>query len=107
MKFFLCVLGMVMIVEGLPYFAAPEKMKYWVQKVVATPDSALRRLGLAKGFVEVVAGPLVRSSYRAERALEGNNAGRCIGGDPECSKISYGWVFVLRPHLCCRKLSSV
>ncbi len=46
MKFFLCVLGMVMIVEGLPYFAAPEKMKYWVQKVVATPDSALRRLGL-------------------------------------------------------------
>ena len=46
MKFFLCVLGMVMIVEGLPYFAAPEKMKYWVQKVVATPDSSLRRLGL-------------------------------------------------------------
>ncbi len=46
MKFFLCVLGMVMIVEGLPYFAAPEKMKYWVQKVVATPDSVLRRLGL-------------------------------------------------------------
>jgi len=39
-------LGMVMIVEGLPYFAAPEKMKYWVQKVVATPDSTLRRLGL-------------------------------------------------------------
>lgn len=34
-----------------------------------------RRLGLARGFVEVVAGPLVRSSYRAERALEGNNAG--------------------------------
>jgi uncharacterized protein YjeT (DUF2065 family) len=46
MEFFLCVLGMVMIVEGLPYFAAPEKMKYWVQKVVATPDSSLRRLGL-------------------------------------------------------------
>ncbi|MBW2440179.1 MAG: DUF2065 domain-containing protein [Deltaproteobacteria bacterium] len=46
MKFFLCVLGMVMIVEGLPYFAAPAKMKYWVQKVVATPDSSLRRLGL-------------------------------------------------------------
>ena len=46
MKFFLCVMGMVMIVEGLPYFAAPEKMKHWVQKVVATPDSSLRRLGL-------------------------------------------------------------
>jgi len=41
------------------------------------PDrfAAYRQLGLEKGFVEVVAGPLVRSSYRAERALEGNNAG--------------------------------
>jgi uncharacterized protein YjeT (DUF2065 family) len=46
MKFFLCVVGMVMIVEGLPYFAFPEKMKIWVQKLVATPDSSLRRLGL-------------------------------------------------------------
>ncbi len=34
-----------------------------------------REEGLAAGFVEVVAGPLVRSSYRAERALMGNNAG--------------------------------
>jgi lipoic acid synthetase len=34
-----------------------------------------RELGLARGFVEVVSGPLVRSSYRAERALEGNNVG--------------------------------
>jgi len=46
MKFFLCVLGMVMIVEGLPYFAAPEKMKYWIQKIAATPDGSLRRFGL-------------------------------------------------------------
>jgi uncharacterized protein YjeT (DUF2065 family) len=46
MKYFLCVLGMVMIIEGLPYFAFPEKMKAWVQKVVATPDNSLRRLGL-------------------------------------------------------------
>ncbi len=34
-----------------------------------------REIGLEKGFVEVVSGPLVRSSYRAERALEKNNAG--------------------------------
>jgi lipoic acid synthetase len=34
-----------------------------------------RRLGLDMGFREIVAGPFVRSSYRAERALEGNNAG--------------------------------
>lgn len=34
-----------------------------------------RRWGLDMGFREVVAGPFIRSSYRAERALEGNNAG--------------------------------
>lgn len=34
-----------------------------------------RKWGLELGFKEVVAGPFVRSSYRAERALEGNNAG--------------------------------
>ncbi len=34
-----------------------------------------REWALTKGFVECVSGPLVRSSYRAERALERNNAG--------------------------------
>ncbi|MCK4469556.1 MAG: DUF2065 domain-containing protein [Desulfobacterales bacterium] len=52
MEFFLCVIGMVMIVEGLPYFAFPEKMKFWVQKVLEMPDSALRKFG----FVLMVAG---------------------------------------------------
>ena len=42
-----------------------------------TPEEfqALRARALARGFLECVAGPLVRSSYRAERALERNNAG--------------------------------
>lgn len=34
-----------------------------------------REWALAKGFLECVSGPLVRSSYRAERALDRNNAG--------------------------------
>ena len=34
-----------------------------------------RDWGLARGFRECVAGPLVRSSYRAERVLAGNNVG--------------------------------
>ncbi len=37
--------------------------------------SAYRRQALELGFRECVAGPLVRSSYRAERALEQNNCG--------------------------------
>ena len=46
MEFFLCVIGMVMIVEGLPYFAFPNKMKIWVGKIIVSPDSSLRRFGL-------------------------------------------------------------
>ena len=34
-----------------------------------------RQVGLKKGFLEVMSGPMVRSSYRAERSLEKNNAG--------------------------------
>jgi len=34
-----------------------------------------REWGLASGFLEVVAGPLVRSSYRADRVFEKNNVG--------------------------------
>lgn len=42
-----------------------------------TPEEfeVYREIGLKKGFLEVVSGPMVRSSYRAERALEKNNAG--------------------------------
>ncbi len=45
-----------------------------------TPDefAAYRREGLDIGFLEVVAGPLVRSSYRAERALQKNNVGIAV-----------------------------
>jgi lipoic acid synthetase len=45
-----------------------------------TPEAfdAYRREGLTKGFVEVVAGPLVRSSYRAERVLQKNNVGIAV-----------------------------
>ncbi|ANO52340.1 lipoyl synthase [Woeseia oceani] len=42
-----------------------------------TPDefAAYRTEGLEEGFLEVVSGPMVRSSYRAERVLEKNNVG--------------------------------
>jgi uncharacterized protein YjeT (DUF2065 family) len=45
MKYFLTVIGMVMIVEGLPYFAAPSKIKAWVQKLAELSDSTLRIIG--------------------------------------------------------------
>lgn len=46
MKFFICVLGMVMIIEGLPYFAFPEKMKNWMLQIQEMPADTLRRFGL-------------------------------------------------------------
>ncbi len=52
MEFFLCVLGMVMIVEGLPYFAAPGKMKAWITKMAEISDSGLR----VTGFVLMIVG---------------------------------------------------
>jgi lipoic acid synthetase len=45
-----------------------------------TPDQfeAYRVEGLERGFVEVVAGPMVRSSYRAEQVLQKNNVGLAV-----------------------------
>jgi lipoic acid synthetase len=52
-----------------------------VQRFVSPAEfEDYRAAALARGFLECVAGPLVRSSYRAERALERNNAGLATGG---------------------------
>jgi uncharacterized protein YjeT (DUF2065 family) len=45
MKFFLCVIGMVMIIEGLPWFASPDKMKNLLTMLSEQPDRSLRILG--------------------------------------------------------------
>jgi hypothetical protein len=45
MKYFLCVVGMVFILEGLPYFAFPEKIKIYLQKLQELQDSTLRAMG--------------------------------------------------------------
>ena len=56
-----------------PYHLAVERY--------VTPDEfeAYRTEGLERGFVEVVAGPMVRSSYRAEQVLQKNNVGLAAG----------------------------
>jgi ATP-binding cassette subfamily B protein len=57
-------------------YMRPTKNHLPVQRYVHPDEfTALRDAGLALGFMEVVAGPLVRSSYRAERALDRNNVG--------------------------------
>src|SRR6187551_2884635 len=55
-----------------------------VQRFVTPAEfDRYREWALAKGFRECVSGPLVRSSYRAEQALAGNNAGLVNGGAAE------------------------
>ncbi|MEO1204538.1 MAG: lipoyl synthase [Pseudomonadota bacterium] len=47
-----------------------------VQRYVSPDEfAAYRQEGLERGFLEVVAGPMVRSSYRAEQVLQKNNVG--------------------------------
>lgn len=47
-----------------------------VERYVPPADfDKYRQWGLARGFLEVVSGPLVRSSYRADRVFDKNNCG--------------------------------
>ncbi len=60
----------------LGQYLQPTRNHLPVERFVSPEEFArYREAGLAKGFLEVVAGPLVRSSYRAERVLEQNNVG--------------------------------
>jgi uncharacterized protein len=45
MKYFFCVLGMVFVIEGLPYFTFPDKIKTYLCKLMEIPDTTLRILG--------------------------------------------------------------
>jgi uncharacterized protein len=45
MDYFLCVIGMVFIVEGLPYLAFPDKLKTYLRKLADMPDTTLRIMG--------------------------------------------------------------
>jgi uncharacterized protein len=54
MRFFLCVLGMVFIFEGLPYFIFPEKLKIYLLKMIKMPDSTLRFIGISAMIVGLI-----------------------------------------------------
>ncbi len=45
MKLLITVIGMVMVLEGLPYFAFPEKMKEYMQKMLEMSPAQLRVMG--------------------------------------------------------------
>ena len=45
MKLFVTVIGLIMVIEGLPYFAFPEKMKIFLQQIQEMPPESLRWMG--------------------------------------------------------------
>ena len=45
MEYFLCVMGMVFVIEGLPYLAFPDKLKTYLRKLTDMPDTTLRIMG--------------------------------------------------------------
>ena len=46
MKLLLLLIGMVFILEGLPYVAFPEAMRGWLARLSQTPAAHLRIMGL-------------------------------------------------------------
>lgn len=44
-------MGMVLVVEGLPYFTFPDKIKSYLRKLTDIPDNTLRIMGFAAVIV--------------------------------------------------------
>ena len=54
MKDFLCVIGMVFIIEGLPYFIFPDKLKIYLLKITTMPDTKLRFMGISAMVIGLI-----------------------------------------------------
>lgn len=46
MKYFICVIGMVLVIEGLPYMTYPEWTKACLRKLMEISNASLRVMGL-------------------------------------------------------------
>ena len=47
----LTVIGLILVLEGLPYFAFPERFKTWILKVAEMPEGQLRIYGLVSMLI--------------------------------------------------------
>ena len=45
MKIFIAALGLTLVLEGLPYFAFPDKIKKWLLRILELKASQLRLFG--------------------------------------------------------------
>ncbi|MBA3014230.1 MAG: DUF2065 domain-containing protein [Proteobacteria bacterium] len=61
MKFLVSLIGVILVIEGLPYAAFPEPMQKWLKQLTRMPPKLLRVLG----FLSIVTGFLL--CYLAQR----------------------------------------
>ncbi len=54
MAFILSVFGVVLVMEGIPYFAFPGKVKRWALAIQEIPDSGLRAMGITSMIAGLV-----------------------------------------------------
>jgi uncharacterized protein YjeT (DUF2065 family) len=54
MKLFVTLIGLLMVVEGLPYFAFPEKMQALMRQIEKMNPDYLRFVGLISTLVGLV-----------------------------------------------------
>ena len=45
MKILISLVGVILVLEGLPYAAFPESMQRWMRQIVVMPPNLLRVLG--------------------------------------------------------------
>ena len=62
MEFLLTLIGLILILEGLPYAASPESMQRWLRQILEMPPEQLRRFG----FVAMIVGFLL--CYLAQKS---------------------------------------
>jgi uncharacterized protein len=58
----LTVIGLILVLEGLPYFAFPEKFKTWILKLAEMPETQLRIYGLVSMLIGLLVVFLARRS---------------------------------------------
>ena len=46
MKFLVTLIGLILVLEGLPYVASPESMQRWLRQILEMRPGQLRRIGL-------------------------------------------------------------
>jgi uncharacterized protein len=61
MNDFITALGLLLVLEGVPYFLAPSKMRLWIIQVAKMPDDTLRKTGFVMMLLGLFVVYLVRT----------------------------------------------